>query len=180
MAITGIKHITIPVTDVDTALRQFQTLLGAGTGATVRQSGVTHQRSTSFMVGSVQYQLVQGLDPEGRYAQHVAAYGESVNHICYTVDNLPQTLAQAVANGAKLRSQTCRFSNDPEEVARWKATVGPDSVCANCGIIGQYEHPEGWVAFLEEADVPGPLVELMQVYTPDEIPVQYRKGPLDL
>jgi len=180
MAVTGLKHIAFAVKDVDAALRQFQEALGVGEGAAVRQSAVTNQRSCSFMVGAVQYQLVQGLDPEGRYARWAQEHGESINHICYTVDDLPQTVAHAVTQGAKLRAQTCRLSDDPTEVARWKATVGPDSVCQNCGIVGEYEHPEGWVAFLEESDVPGTNVELMQVYKPEEIPAQYRKGPLDL
>ena len=180
MAITGIKHIAFAVADVHTALKQFQAALGLGEGVTVRQSAVANQRSCSFMVGNVQYQLIQGLDPDGRYATHVARHGESINHICYTVDNLRETVDQALAEGATLREQTCRLSDDPEEIARWKATVGPESVCRNCGIVGQYEHPEGWVCFLEQSDVPGTGVELMQVYKPEEIPAQYRKGPLDL
>jgi methylmalonyl-CoA/ethylmalonyl-CoA epimerase len=180
VAVTGIKHIAFAVADVDAALRQFQEALGVGEGVIVRESSVTNQRSCSFMVGNIQYQLVQSLEPDGRYARWVQGHGESINHICYTVDDLRETVANAVAKGAKLRSQTCRLSDDPDEIARWKATVGPDSVCANCGIRGQYEHPEGWVAFLEESDVPGTNVELMQVYKPEEIPQQYRKGPLDL
>ncbi|MBM3451100.1 MAG: hypothetical protein FJX78_09025 [Armatimonadetes bacterium] len=177
---TGIKHIAIAVKNADEALKQFQTMLGVGLDASVRESDVTRQRTAAFMIGDVQFQLVQSLDANGRYAQHIKTAGEGVHHICYTVDNLKDFAANAVKNGAQLREQTCRLSDDPEEVARWKATVGPDSVCKNCGIKGQYEHPEGWVAFLEVSEVPGPGVEMMQVYKPEEIPVQYRTGPLDL
>lgn len=178
--ITGIKHIAIAVANVEEALERYQRLLGAGQDAHIRESQVTRQRSVAFMVGDVQYQLAQSLDPDGRYAQHVAAHGESIHHICYTVDNLKATVTQAQEHGAKLREQSCRLSNDPEEVACWQQEVGPDTICKNCGIQGQYEHPEGWVAFLEDDRVPGAGVELMQVYKPEEIPEQYREGPLDL
>lgn len=178
--ITGIKHIAIAVKDVEEALGRYQKLLGAGAEAHVRESQTSRQRTAVFDVGDVQYQLVQSLDPDGRYAKHVAEHGEGVHHICYTVDNLKATVEDALAHGAKLREQSCRISDDPEEVAEWKATVGPDTVCKNCGIVGRYEHPEGWVAFLEEDGIPGAGVELMQVYKPEEVPAQYREGPLDL
>jgi len=178
--ITGIKHIAIAVKDAEKALAEYQNTLGAGADAVVKTSDISKQKTAVFMVGDVQYQLVQSLEPDGRYAQHIAEHGEGVHHICYTVDNLKATINQAKEQGATMREQTCRISDDPEDMAAWNEAVGEDSVCANCGIRGRYEHPEGWVAFLEEEDVPGAGVELMQVYKPEEIPEQYREGPLDL
>ncbi len=178
--VTGIKHIAVAVADADEALERYRDRLGAGLEATIKTSEVTRQRSAVFDIGDIQYQLVQSLDPDGRYASHVAEHGESIHHICYTVDDLPATIAQAEAEGATMRSQTCRLSDHPDERANWDAEVDDHSVCHNCGIVGRYEHPEGWVAFLENDGVPGPGVEFMQVYKPEEIPAQYREGPLDL
>lgn len=178
--VTGVKHIAVAVADADEALGRYRKRLGAGADAVVKESQVTRQRTAVFMIGDVQYQLVQSLDPDGRYAKHVAEFGESIHHICYTVDDLKATIQQAVAEGAQMREQSCRISNDPEEVARWEAEVDENTVCHNCGIVGSYEHPEGWVAFLEDDGVPGPGVEFMQVYRPEEIPEEYREGPLDL
>jgi len=178
--ITGIKHIAIAVKDAEAALAEYQNTLGAGADAVVKTSDVSKQKTAVFMVGDVQYQLVQSLEPDGRYAQHIAEHGEGIHHICYTVDNLKATVEQAKKQGATMRAQTCRISDDPEDIEAWNKVVTEDSVCPNCGIRGRYEHPEGWVAFLEEEDVPGAGVELMQVYKPEEIPAQYREGPLDL
>jgi methylmalonyl-CoA/ethylmalonyl-CoA epimerase len=178
--ITGIKHIAIAVKDAEAALTRYQQTLGAGHGAAIKVSDVTKQKTAVFMVGDVQYQLVQSLELDGRYAQHIAQFGEGIHHICYTVDNLKQTMQDALNQGATMSAQSCRISNDAEDIAAWQAAVTDDTICPNCGIQGRYEHPEGWVAFLENDDVPGAGVELMQVYKPDEIPEDYRTGPLDL
>lgn len=178
--ILGIKHIAVAVKDAEAALERYQTMLGEGFDAVLKTSDVTRQRTAVFEMGGVQFQLVESLDADGRYAEHVREHGEGIHHICYAVDDLKGTVEHALSRGASLRPQTCRLSDDPDEIARWRATVGPDSVCPNCGIVGQYEHPEGWVAFLENDGVAGPGIELMQVYEPDEVPEQYRTGPLDL
>ncbi len=178
--VTGIKHIAVAVADANEALERYRRRLGAGADAVVKDSEVTRQRTAVFDIGDIQYQLVQSLDADGRYARHVAEFGESIHHICYTVDNLKETMQQALSEGGRMREQSCRISNDPEDYKRWDTETCDDTVCLNCGIVGRYEHPEGWVAFLEDDGVPGPGVEFMQVYKPDEIPEEYREGPLDL
>lgn len=178
--ILGIKHIAIAVADADAALARYQAVLGEGLEAVLKTSEVTRQRVAVFNVGGIQYQLVQSLDPDGRYAQHIKQHGEGIHHICYSVDDLKATVEHALTQGATLRAQTCRLSNSPDEVADWNRDVTGTSVCQNCGIIGRYEHPEGWVSFLENGGLAGPGIEMMQVYKPEEIPVGYRKRPLDL
>ena len=178
--ITGIKHIAIAVADVEEALERYQELLGAGRDAVIKTSELTRQRTAAFTIGEVQYQLIQSLEANGRYARYLAKQGEGIHHICYIVDDLEETVRNAIARGANLREQTCRLSDHPEEKKRWLATVDEDSICKNCGIRGRYEHPEGWVAFLENTGVPGAGIELMQVYRPEEVPEAYREGPLEL
>lgn len=178
--ILGIKHIAIAVADADAAVERYKAVLGEGMDAVLKTSDVTRQRTAVFTMAGVQYQLVQSLDSDGRYAQHVREHGEGIHHICYAVDDLKATVELALTQGATLRPQTCRLSNDPEEVEQWNREVTDTSVCPNCGIVGRYEHPEGWVAFLENDGVAGPGIELMQVYKPDEVPEEYRTGPLDL
>lgn len=178
--VTGIKHIAIAVKNAREALRRYQIMLGVPEDIEIRESPVTRQRTAVFDLGGVQYQLVESMDADGRYAQHIREHGEGVHHICYVVDDLKATVTTAIADGATMRDQSCRISDDPEDKDAWDANVSPETVCANCGIVGRYEHPEGWVAFLENDGVPGPGIELMQVYKPHEIPEQYRMGSLDL
>jgi len=117
-------------------------------------------------------QLIQGLDPNGRYASHVARHGRSINHICYTVDNLRAAVDQALAEGATCASRPTA-SRTTRRRSRWKATVGR-SQC-----VSELRHrraiqraPEKWVYFLRErSGVGGTVVELMQeLAAPGEIP----------
>lgn len=150
-AVTGIKHIAFAVRSAEGALRRYQAVLGLGHGATVRELAKARSREAHFMVGSVQYQLCESIDPDGRFAEHIKRYGESVHHICYTVPDVEAAVEQALRAGAQLKE------------------------CKSCQVTGVHAHPEGWIAFLQDGNVPGADVELMQVYRNlDEVPEQFK------
>jgi methylmalonyl-CoA/ethylmalonyl-CoA epimerase len=106
-------------------------------------------REAHFFFGEVQIQLCQSTDPEGRFAQHIDRYGESVQHICLEVENIDEAIEIALAAGSTLKP------------------------CQAHGTVGSHAHTEGWVAFLDGQAVPGFEIEYMQVYKdgerPDEI-----------
>jgi len=143
--IRGIKHIAIAVRDVDAALRGYQAVLGV---SEVKRHSFDKARSheAHFMLGDVQIQLCQSWDADGRFARYLADHGEEgVHHVCYTVDNIERSLADATTKGATLKP------------------------CAACKIVGPHKHSEGWVAFLEDK-LTGMETEFMQVYKPGEGP----------
>lgn len=149
--ITGIKHIAFAVKDAQAALGRYQQVLGLGEGAQVRELAKARSREAHFKVGDTEYQLCQSIDADGRFTQHIARYGESVHHICYTVDDIEATLAAAQRAGARLKE------------------------CKSCQVTGIHPHPEGFIAFLEDGTVPGADVELMQVYRDEaEVPEQFK------
>jgi len=149
--VLGIKHIAFAVRDAEAALKRYQTVMGLGHGATVRTLERAGSREAHFMVGNVQYQLCQSIEPDGRFARHIERYGESVHHICYSVANVEAAQAAALAAGATLKE------------------------CQSCRITGIHEHPEGWICFLQDGNVPGADVELMQVYRSlDEVPERFK------
>jgi len=143
--ITGIKHMAIAVRDVEKALARYQTVLGVGA---VRRHSFEKARSheAHFTLSGVEIQLCQSWDADGRFARYIAEHGdEGVHHVCYTVDDIEQSLAEAVAKGATLKP------------------------CAACKIVGSHKHSEGWVAFLEDR-LAGMETEFMQVYKVGEGP----------
>jgi len=143
--ITGIKHIAIAVRDVDQALARYQAVLGVGE---VRRHKFDKARTNEahFTLSGVDIQLCQSWDADGRFARYITEHSdEGVHHVCYTVDNIEQTLAAAVAKGAALKP------------------------CAACKVVGPHKHSEGWVAFLEDK-LAGTETEFMQVYKPGEGP----------
>ncbi len=140
-----IKHMAFAVKDAYAALKTYQDLLGLGLNAEVQDYPKSRNRVALFKVGDVEYQLCQSLDEGGRYDAWIKARGyEGLHHICYAVPDIDQALRDALARGATLKE------------------------CSACKVKGSHPHPEGWVAFLEQ-EAGGVEIELMQVYTPEEL-----------
>jgi methylmalonyl-CoA/ethylmalonyl-CoA epimerase len=146
-----IKHMAFAVRDANAALKTYQDLLGIGLDAKVQDYEKSRNRVALFNVGGVEYQLCQSLDEGGRFDAWIKERGyEGLHHICYAVPDIDKALADAQAKGATLKE------------------------CAACKVKGSHAHPEGWVAFLDQA-AGGIELELMQVYTPEQAE-KYRVG----
>jgi len=142
---TYIKHMAFAVRDVHAALKTYQDYLGLGHDAVVEDYPKSRNRVAIFNVGDVEYQLCQSLDAGGRFDKWINERGyEGLHHICYAVPDIDKALADAQAKGATLRE------------------------CSACKVTGSHPHPEGWVAFLEQ-EAGGIELELMQVYTPEQL-----------
>ena len=140
-----IKHMAFAVKSVDETLHRYQTLLGVGLDARVVVAEKARIKVAIFDVGAVEYQLNESLDADGRFSQWIAERGtEGLHHICYAVENIDSALAQALDEGAALKQ------------------------CSSCKVSGSHPHPEGYVAFLQQ-ETGGIELELMQVYTPQEL-----------
>lgn len=149
---TYIKHMAFAVRDAHAALKTYQDLLGVGLDARVEDYAKSRNRVAIFDVGDVEYQLCQSLDEGGRYDAWIKARGyEGLHHICYAVPDIDKALADAQANGATLKE------------------------CSACKVKGSHAHPEGWVAFLDQ-EAGGIELELMQVYTPEQLAQYQVKG----
>ncbi len=140
-----IKHMAFAVKDANAALKHYQDFLGTAQDAVVKDFEKSRNRVAIFNVGDVEYQLCQSLDEGGRFDKWIKERGyEGLHHICYAVDDIDAALEEAQANGATLKE------------------------CVACKVKGSHVHPEGWVAFLEQ-EAGGIELELMQVYTPEEL-----------
>ncbi len=142
---TYIKHMAFAVSSVDDTLQRYRTMLGVGLDARVVTAEKARIKVAIFNVGDIEYQLNESLDPDGRFSQWIAERGtEGLHHICYAVDNIDAALDEALQQGGTLKE------------------------CSSCKVSGSHPHPEGYVAFLEQ-ETGGIELELMQVYTPEEL-----------
>lgn len=140
-----IKHMAFAVKDAHAALKQYQEFIGVGRDAEVKDYPKSRNRVALFNVGDVEYQLCQSLDKGGRYDKWIEDRGyEGLHHICYAVEDIDASLAEAQAKGATLKE------------------------CSACKVTGSHPHPEGWVAFLDQ-ETGGIEIEMMQVYTPEQL-----------
>jgi methylmalonyl-CoA/ethylmalonyl-CoA epimerase len=143
--VESIKHMAFAVRNAEAALRTYTQLLGVPADTPVVEYTKSRNRVALFVLGGIEYQLCESMDAGGRFAAWIAERGaEGLHHICYQVADIDHALQSAQAQGATLRA------------------------CKACSITGSHPHPEGFVAFLDN-DAGGVEVELMQVYTADEL-----------
>ena len=147
--VNSIKHMAFAVRDAKAALATYARFLGVSPDAAIHEYPKSRTRVALFELGGVEYQLCESMDADGRFSEWIRERGhEGLHHICYAVDDIDAALEHARANGARLR------------------------MCKACQVAGSHPHPEGFVAFLDN-DAGGIEIELMQVYTPEELE-QYR------
>lgn len=140
-----IKHMAFAVRDLDKAMDQYQNLIGVGLDAEIRVAAKSRVRYAIFNVGDVEYQVSESMDPDGRFAKWIDERGfEGLHHICYAVDSIDEAIEKATAHGATFKE------------------------CSSCKVSGKHPHPEGYICFFEQ-DAGGVEIELMQVYTPEEL-----------
>ena len=150
--VKGIKHMAFAVSDAEKALDAYARFLHVPANTEIVHFAKSGNKVALFYLGGIEYQLCQSTDPNGRFASWIKERGaEGLHHICYEVDDIEAALDHAKSEGAELR------------------------LCKSCGVTGAHEHPEGWVAFLDN-DAGGIEIEFMQVYTADQLAAYEAKG----
>lgn len=143
--VKSIKHMAFAVRDARAALATYARFLGVAPETVIHEYPKSRTRVALFDLGGVEYQLCESMDADGRFADWIRERGhEGLHHVCYEVDDIEAALEHAQENGAGLRT------------------------CKACQVAGSHPHPEGFVAFLDN-DAGGIEIELMQVYTPEEL-----------
>lgn len=95
-----IDHIGIAVKNLNAGVQSFVGLLGLAIGD--REELADQQVRIVFLnAGQLHLELLEPLG-DGPVMRFLATRGEGVHHIAFLVDDLPQTLAQAKANGYRL------------------------------------------------------------------------------
>lgn len=150
--VRGIKHMAFAVKSASDALAAYAKYLHVPADTEIVHFPKSGNRVALFNLGGIEYQLCESTDPDGRFAAWIKERGaEGLHHICYEVDDIEAALDHAKSQGASLR------------------------ICKACGVYGGHEHPEGWVAFLDN-DAGGIEIEFMQVYTPAQLAAYEAKG----
>lgn len=150
--VKGIKHMAFAVRSAADALAAYASYLHVPADTEIVHFEKSGNRVALFNLGGIEYQLCESTEPDGRFASWIMERGaEGLHHICYEVDDIEKALDHAKSQGADLR------------------------ICKACGVRGAHEHPEGWVAFLDN-DAGGIEIEFMQVYTPEQLAAYEAKG----
>jgi methylmalonyl-CoA/ethylmalonyl-CoA epimerase len=101
MRVSDVHHIGHAVTDLDTAIANYERLLGARCEhrETVDEQGV---EAASMLLGGDRVELLAPLGEDTPVGRFLAKRGPGMHHVAYQVDDLRQALADAAASGAEL------------------------------------------------------------------------------
>jgi hypothetical protein len=104
--LTDVLQIGIVVHDLDAAMKRYWEDFGIGPWAvnTLDPSNTTdmivrgrHQefalRAATAQIGNVQWELIEPLDDDGIYAEHLRENGEGLHHIGFGVDDYDEAMA---------------------------------------------------------------------------------------
>jgi methylmalonyl-CoA/ethylmalonyl-CoA epimerase len=96
--IAGIDHVALVVRDIDAALPWYIDQLGFRVIGDERSPGAGGVRLVYLDAGNVIIQLVSPTGESGPIAEHLAAHGDGLHHICLAVDDI-EAAVTALAPG---------------------------------------------------------------------------------
>jgi len=102
-----LNHTCIAVKDIDETLRLYRDVFGVGTDdiVDIEDQAV---RAALVRVGGSQLEFIQPTDPNSGVAKFIERRGEGVHHICFEVEDLPETLRRLDDKGIQLIDKTPR------------------------------------------------------------------------
>jgi methylmalonyl-CoA/ethylmalonyl-CoA epimerase len=101
VALRGIHHIGVAVTDLDEAVSTYERLLGASVEAreTIASQGAA---AAAMHVGDGRVELLAPLDDDTPVGRFLARRGPGMHHVAYEVEDLRAELARLDSEGVQL------------------------------------------------------------------------------
>ena len=119
-----IDHLAIAVKDVDSAIKQYETILNARHIRTYELQEKAGLVKIAYMqIGESVLTLVQSMEENGFIDQFIEKRGEGMHHLGLEVDDLEEFIRETEAKGFKIPLRD-EFSNRTEVVLRPKDTLG--------------------------------------------------------
>jgi methylmalonyl-CoA/ethylmalonyl-CoA epimerase len=116
MKLSYIEHIGIAVSDLNSAIRFYETVFGL---KCYKIEEVVEQkvRTAFFMVGQTKIELLESVDPEGPIGKFIEKKGEGIHHIAFAVEKIEEQLRSAENMGVKLIDSTPRRGAEGLDIA---------------------------------------------------------------
>ncbi len=96
-----IEHIGIAVSDLKTAIRFYEDILGLECYA-IEEVPDQKVRTAFFRIGQTKIELLESTDPEGPIGKFIEKRGEGIHHIALAVENVNSALLEIEEKGVQL------------------------------------------------------------------------------
>lgn len=111
---TRISHVGIAVEALAKSLPFFQKVLGL---PEVDLGNADGAKIAGFTAGESLVELLEAEDPQSPIARFVAKRGPGIHHICFSVDDLDETLERCRAAGLQLIDEKPRVGAEGKRIA---------------------------------------------------------------
>jgi len=111
---TRISHVGIAVHQLGQALPFYREVLGLEPVPLDDSDGA---KIAGLAVGDSLVELLEANRPESPIAKFVSKRGPGIHHICFSVDDLTETLARCRSHGVRLIDETPRRGADGKLIA---------------------------------------------------------------
>jgi methylmalonyl-CoA/ethylmalonyl-CoA epimerase len=111
-----IEHIGIAVSNLETAIRFYETVFDLKC-YNIEEVPEQKVRTAFIMVGQTKIELLESTDPEGPVGKFIEKRGEGIHHIAFAVNSIDEQLAHAEKMGVKLIDSTPRKGAEGLDIA---------------------------------------------------------------
>ena len=101
MKITKIEHIGIAVSDLNSAIRFYEDVLGLECYA-IEEVADQKVKTAFFRIGETKIELLESINPEGPIGKFIEKRGEGIHHIAFAVDDVKEALNEIESKGVQL------------------------------------------------------------------------------
>ncbi|MED3660792.1 methylmalonyl-CoA epimerase [Ureibacillus sp. FSL K6-8385] len=98
-----IDHIGIAVKNLDETVKYYTEVLGLKLER-IEEVPTQNVRVAFIDAGNVHIELLEPLSEEGAIYNHIQKRGEGIQHVCFSVDNIRETMAELKEKGVRLLS----------------------------------------------------------------------------
>jgi len=101
MRLTHIEHIGIAVSDLASAIKFYENVLGLVCYA-IEEVPDQKVRTAFFRIGETKIELLESTDPEGPLGKFIEKRGEGIHHIALAVEDVKAALNEMEGKGVQL------------------------------------------------------------------------------
>jgi len=101
MKITKIEHIGIAVSDLNSAIRFYEDVLGLECYA-IEEVADQKVKTAFFRIGETKIELLESTNPEGPIGKFIEKRGEGIHHIAFAVEDVKEALNEIERKGVQL------------------------------------------------------------------------------
>lgn len=105
--IKRLDHVSIVVRNLDEGLKTFEGLLGVK-HSHIREVPDQGIKAAMIMVGGVEIELIEPVNPESGVAKFLEKRGEGIHHVCFEVDDIDKELQSLASRGIELIDKQSR------------------------------------------------------------------------